>query len=244
MWLGVNGVGIDTAFVYGNQRQVAQGIAAAGKDPSDTFITTKVPCGSVGSARADIASNLQQLGVSRVDLLLIHFPCKEPTGNAATWMALEEAFEAGQARAIGVSNFNRTEVERLRRTARHWPPAVNQASMSIGFHLDAEIAYAAMHNMTYMAYSPLCGGPNGSSCRHGSVMTLPSVQAAATRHAVSPAQVALKWLVQKRHPLACASWSAQYMREDLNLWEWGDLTDTEMRALDVQRPRASSRAPA
>lgn len=194
-------MGIDTAFVYGNEREVAKGIAAAGKHPADAFITTKVPCGTYASARAAVSSNLKQLGVARVDLLLIHFPCVHAAGNTATWTALEEALEAGQTRAIGVSNFDVAQLEALRLSARRWPPAVNQASMSIGFHEDAEIAYANEHNITYMAYSPLCGGPNGSSCRHGSVMTLPSVQAAAKNHGVSAAQVALKWLVQRGHPL-------------------------------------------
>jgi len=82
-----------------------------------------------------------------------------------------------------------------------------------------------------MAYSPLCGGPNGSSCKHGGVLTLPEVQAVAMAHNVSAAQVALKWIVQQGHPLATAVWREDYMHQDLDLWSWGDLSAGEMALL-------------
>jgi 2,5-diketo-D-gluconate reductase A len=68
-------------------------------------------------------------------------------------------------------------------------------------------------------------------CRHGSVMTQPKVKSIAVSHGVSAAQVALKWLVQQGRPLATAVWVEDYMREDLDLWSWGNLTDTEMSIL-------------
>jgi len=82
-----------------------------------------------------------------------------------------------------------------------------------------------------MAYSPLCGGANGSSCKHGGVLSIPEVQAAAAAHGVSAAQVALKWIVQQGHPLATAVWRKDYVLQDLDLWSWGDLSAEEMAAL-------------
>lgn len=82
-----------------------------------------------------------------------------------------------------------------------------------------------------MAYSPLCGGANGSSCRHGGVLGLPEVQSVASAHNVSAAQVALKWIVQQGHPLATAVWRRDYMEQDLDLWSWGDLSKEEMSLL-------------
>ena len=73
-------------------------------------------------------------------------------------------------------------------TAQDWPPALNQCSLSVGYHDDATIKYCDDNKIAYMAYSPLCGGPNGSSCRHGSVMSLPQVKQIASAHSVSPAQ--------------------------------------------------------
>ena len=93
-----------------------------------------------------------------------------------------------------------------------------------------------------MAYSPLCGGPNGSSCRHGSVLAIPEVKAVAAAHGVSAAQVALKWIVQQKRPLATAVWRADFMKEDLDLWSWGELSDAEMEALSAVHERAHAAA--
>ena len=70
-----------------------------------------------------------------------------------------------------------------------------------------------------------------SSCQHGNVMTIPEVVDIASKHGVSPAQVALKWIAQQGRPIACASWKKQYMEEDLDIWSWGNLTDDEMSTL-------------
>ena len=87
-----------------------------------------------------------------------------PSGQ--TWRALEDAKAAGKTAAIGVSNFSPAELKKLQQTAKVWPPALNQCSLSVGYHDDETIAYCDSHQITYMAYSPLCGGPNGSSCRY------------------------------------------------------------------------------
>ena len=91
--------------------------------------------------------------------------------------------------------------------------------------------YCNSNKITYMSYSPLCGGPNGSSCQHGSVMDIPVVQQISKMHNVSSAQIALKWIVQQGIPLATAVANEQYAREDLDLWSWGDLSADEMKKL-------------
>ena len=75
------------------------------------------------------------------------------------------------------------------------------------------------------------GGSNGSSCQHGSVMTIPEVISIAAKHNVSTAQIALKWLVQQGRPLATAVAREDYDKEDLDLWSWGNLTSDEMATL-------------
>jgi len=138
---------------------------------------------------------------------------------------------AGKSSAIGVSNFSPSQLRQLQTTAKDWPPAINQCSLSVGYHDDDTIKYCDENKITYMGYSPLCGGPNGSSCRHGSVMSIPQVQAIAASHNVSAAQIALKWIVQQGRPLATAVWREDYMKEDLDLWSWGSLTAEEMTTL-------------
>ena len=124
--------------------------------------------------------------MGRVDLLLIHSPraWRGGTGRcsvAETWAALEEAHAAGQARSIGVSNFRVADLERLAATAKV-RPALNQCSHSVSYHDDATAAYCEQRGIVYEAYSPLCGGANGSSCEHGSVLSIPLVQEIAISH--------------------------------------------------------------
>jgi diketogulonate reductase-like aldo/keto reductase len=103
-------------------------------------------------------------------------------------------------------------------------PEVNQASLSIGEHDDATIAYCAAAGVVYESFSPL---------RKGDVLDYPEVQSIAQVHGVSSAQVALKWIVQQGHPLAVAVTDEDYMKEDLDLWSWGDLSEDEMAILSA-----------
>ena len=138
-------------------------------------------CQLASYTQADIASNLQQLQTASVDLMLIHFNKCEFGGSVAeTWKALEEAKSAGQARSIGVSHFTISDLEKLTGDK----PSVNQCSLSVRFHDDETIEYCRQHNITYMSFSPLCGGANGSSCPYGSVLTVPEVIAIAQAHKV------------------------------------------------------------
>ena len=234
-WLGVGGRAIDTAYFYRDESDIAQGIAEAGVARGDIFITTKIMCGTYDKASAAIDSNLKQLSMASVNLTLIHFDkCYGAGSLDETWRALEDAHAAGKTDAIGVSNFNVADLRALKaKAAKVWPPAVNQCSLSVGYHDDATIRYCEREKITYMAYSPLCGGANGSSCHHGGVMSLPQVQSIASSHNVSSAQVALKWIVQQGRPLATAVARADYAAEDLDLWSWGALTDAEMATLSA-----------
>ena len=234
LWLSLGGRGIDTAYLYKDESAVAQGIAESSVAPSDIFITTKIMCGSHSKASQQIDDNLSQLGMKTVNLTLIHFNrCYGSGSIAETWRALEDAQAAGKTTAIGVSNFAVKDLEKLKSTAKIWPPAVNQCSLSVGYHDDATIKYCDENSIVYMGYSPLCGGANGSSCHHGGVMSIPEVKTVAAAHSVSTAQVALKWIVQQGRPLATAVAVAEYDKEDLDLWSWGNLTEAEMGRLSA-----------
>lgn len=244
LWLTSGGTAIDTAYMYHDEQYIKQGIAAAGAARDSLFITSKILCGTKRKAKSQIADNLKQLGMTAVDLMLIHFPeCQGGGSVADTWAALEEAYQAGQSKAIGVSNFVQSDLEKLKKTATVWPPAVNQVSMSVSKHDDATLAYGDAHGIVSMAYSPLCGGSNGSSCRSGSVLSIPLVQQIAKAHNVSTAQVGLKWVVQQGRPLTTAVAVADYMLEDLDLWSWGNLTDAEMKQLSGYEASVGGRGP-
>eukprot|EP01062_Namystynia_karyoxenos_P000822 TRINITY_DN10298_c0_g3_i1.p1 TRINITY_DN10298_c0_g3~~TRINITY_DN10298_c0_g3_i1.p1 ORF type:complete len:324 (+),score=125.07 TRINITY_DN10298_c0_g3_i1:106-972(+) len=233
LWLGAGGTSIDTAYIYRDEKDIAQGLAEAGVPRSAVFLESKIPCLSYKAAKSAFQSNLQQLGVTQVDLTLVHYPWCELGGSlSGTWQALEEAQAAGQTRSIGVSNFKQADFEKLFKSAKV-RPVINQGSFSVVHHDDATVDYCRAQGILYQSYSPLCGGGNGSSCPYGSVMKVAEVQAVAAAHNVSAAQIGLKWVVQQGVPLATAAWKQDYMREDLDLWSWGNLTAAEMEKLSA-----------
>lgn len=214
-----------------NQDQIGAAIRGSGLDRSEIFVTTKIFCaGNASGAVAAIESDLQQLGLPQVDLVLIHRPtpypghpeqCQDAEQRAATWEGLEEALKAGKTRAIGVSNFNATELAALLETAKV-TPAVNQCQLSVGSHDDDTINFCRAHGITYEAYSPL----------RGHEMALPAVKKIAASHGKSGAQVILRWIVQQGHVLATSADNAQYDKEDMDLFSWS-LTSAEMAILSA-----------
>ena len=141
LWLSLGGRGLDTARSYHNQDQVGAAIRESGLDRSSVFITTKIACaGNASGAAAMIDGDLKMLGYPSVDLLLIHRPnsypghpeqCHDPAMIAATWKAMEAAKAAGKARAIGVSNFNSSQLAAL----REWHAALRFAHRLLLFLL-------------------------------------------------------------------------------------------------------------
>ena len=224
-WLAAGGRGIDTALSYHNQVQVGEAVRASGVNRSEIFLTTKIggggsPACSKAAAAAAIDTDLSQLQMDYVDLLLIHFPCDTLEGTRNAWTALQAAHATGKARAIGVSNFAKADMDAvlaLGGTA----PSINQCQMSVGSHDDATIAYCRAHNITYESYSPL----------RRVDLTDKRITAIATAHGVSAAQVALKFIDQQDVPIATSpGTNAEHIKEDLAL-ETFTLADSEMATL-------------
>jgi len=237
MWLAIGGVGVDTAFGYQSQGAVGAAIRASvanGTIPSRdaVFLTTKVnpkfwaAC-DAASALAAVQVDVQQLGVGRLDLVLQHFPCDSDAENAAAWQGLIAARRQNLTRAIGVSHFGAAQLEALV-NATGVAPAVNQCGMYLGGHDDATIAYCEAHGITYEAYGALRDVDFGNAV----------LAAIAARHAVSAAQVALRFVTQfggnargGGHPLAVSpGTNVQYAHEDLELGAFA-LTDDDMAQL-------------
>lgn len=118
---------IDTAQYYVNEAEVGRAIAASGLPRADVFVTTKIldTGANVTENYANAARSLDLLG-GYVDLFLIHSPTGGRDVRRDMWLALEQLFDEGKARAIGVSNFGVDEIEELRGVGRVWPPHVNQ----------------------------------------------------------------------------------------------------------------------
>lgn len=160
---------IDTAFAYGNEVSVGEGIARSGVARSDIFLTTKhwvTERGYEKAAKA-IDTSLKNLGTDYLDLYLIHWPCVEKVSpewkeiNASTWRAFEEAYKAGKIRAIGISNFDVKHAEALCAVAEI-KPMVNQLEYHPGYLQKENVDWCKANGILVEAWSPLgCGAVLG-----------------------------------------------------------------------------------
>jgi 2,5-diketo-D-gluconate reductase A len=215
---------IDTAEMYQNERGVGEGIRAARLDRSDVYVTSKLNNGyhKPDNARRAFDETLNKLGSDYVDLFLIHWPL--PTlydGDfVSTWRTLEEFKKDGRARSIGVSNFQVSHLERLAGET-DTTPAVNQIEAHPYFTNDEVRAYGAEHGIATEAWSPIA---------QGRVLGDPVVTRIADSTSRTPAQVVLRWHIQRGDIVFPKSVSPQRIKENLALFDF-ELDDADMQAL-------------
>jgi len=214
---------IDTAEMYGNEREVGEALRASGLDRGEVFVTSKLNNGyhRPDDARRAFDQTLSELGFDYVDLFLIHWPL--PTlydgDYVSTWKTLEEVKADGRARSIGVSNF---EVDHLERLAAETDvvPAVNQIELH-PYLLNEEVhSYGEEHGIATEAWSPL---------KQGEVLRDPVIVEIAERAGRTPAQVVLRWHVQRGNIVFPKSTTPERIRENFELF------DFELEPGDVER---------
>ena len=215
---------IDTAQMYGNEAGVAQGIRDVGIDRSRVFITSKLNNGHhrPDDARRAFDQTLRDLGTDYVDLFLIHWPL--PTlydGDfVSTWNTLAEFAADGRARSIGVSNFGIHHLQELARET-DTTPAVNQIEVHPYFGNDDVRAYGTEHDIVTESWSPIA---------RGTVLGDPVVIRIAKAAGVHPAQVVLRWHIQRGDIVFPKSVHPQRMRENFEIFDF-ELSDEEVEAL-------------
>jgi 2,5-diketo-D-gluconate reductase A len=217
---------IDTAQMYRNEQGVGQAVRAAGVDRADVFVTSKLNNGfhEPGDARRAFDDTLVALGFDYVDLFLIHWPL--PTrydGDfVSTWRTLEEFKNDGRARSIGVSNFQVTHLERLARETRT-TPAVNQIEAHPYFTNDDVRAYDRDHGIVTEAWAPIA---------RGKVLDDPVVTRIARAAGKTPAQVILRWHIQRGDVVFPKSVTPQRIRENFALFDF-ELCDADIDGLSA-----------
>ena len=205
---------IDTAEMYGNEKGVADAVAASGLDRADVFITSKLNNGfhEPAEARRAFAQTLTDLGSDYVDLFLIHWPL--PTlydGDfVSTWKTLEEFRADGRARSIGVSNFQVDQLERLAAES-DVVPAVNQVELHPSFQNDDVDAYGRAHGIATEAWAPLA---------QGKVLDDPALAEIAGRLGKSPAQVVLRWHIERGNIVFPKSTTPARIKENFELFDF------------------------
>ncbi len=209
---------IDTAQAYGNEESVGRALADSGVPREEVFLATKFYPGH-DDPEAEADRSLERLGVDQVDLYLIHWPQGGPTW---AWPGMERAQEAGYARAIGISNFDVGEIEALMAEA-DVPPAVNQIQFSPFKHRRALLEACEERQIVLEAYSPL-----GT----GSSLDDDTVREVADRGDRTPAQVLLRWCVQRGLPTIPKSTHRERIEENARIFDF-ELSDEDMGALDA-----------
>jgi len=188
---------IDTAQAYANERGVGEGVRDSGVPRDRIFVTTKLAaeCKSYADARDRIDGSLQALGLDQIDLMLIHSPQPwdefrqgEPyfEGNLEAWRALEEAYRAGKLRAIGVSNFERADLDNILDNSAV-APMVNQILAHVGNTPFDLIDYSRSRGILIQAYSPVA---------HGAVFDNADLADLARKYRVSVARLCIRYCLQ------------------------------------------------
>ena len=213
---------IDTAEMYGNEAEVGEAIAASGLDRSEVFVTSKLnnDAHEPDAAREAFDATLKALGFDYVDLFLIHWPLpmRYDGDFVSTWKTLEEFYREGRARSVGVSNFQPQHLRRLHGES-DIIPAVNQIEAHPYLTQDDVRAFCAQHQIAVEAWSPL---------GQGSVLDDPVVGRIAERTGKTPAQVVLRWHIQRGDIVFPKSVTPDRIRENI------DIFDFELSAADVE----------
>lgn len=187
---------IDTARAYGNEASVGRAIADSGLDPENVWVTTKLPAEvkDAAGAREAFERSVEALGTGHVDLYLIHAPWPwqdkggdYAAGNAEVWQVMAELNEAGQARSIGVSNFEVSDLEKLVEATGVVPHA-NQIRYFVGNSQPEVSAWCHGRGVLVEGYSPLATGE---------ILDAPELARLAETYGRTVAQVCLRYVFQK-----------------------------------------------
>ena len=211
---------VDTAAAYGNEEGVGLGVRGSGLPRDDVFVATKLRPGR-GPARRQLEESLRTLGLDHVDLYLIHWAGR---GAEHLWPEMERLHADGLARAIGVSNYG---PELLRRTvaSARVPPMVNQIEWHAGAFSRAELSAHRELGVVLESYSPL---------GHGRLLDHPGVAEVAGRLGATPAQVLVRWCLERNIPTIPKSRSRERIVENAGALDL-ELSAGDMARLDALR---------
>jgi len=212
---------IDTAEMYGNEKDVGRAVNDSAINRAEIFVTTKLWDSGLGYDHALKAfdDSLKKMKLEYVDLYLIHWP--EKGSQLDIWRALERIKQEGRSRSIGVSNFAPKHLkELLVKDSEH--PVVNQIELSPFLQQEHIYSFCQKENIHLTGYCPLARGER---------FTDPKLCQLATETNKSAAQLMIRWALQRGHTVIPKSVSPERIRENANVFDF-NLTEEQMNMLD------------
>ncbi|HWL96948.1 MAG TPA: aldo/keto reductase [Nocardioidaceae bacterium] len=215
---------IDTAEMYGNEAQVGEAVRASGIDRDDIFVTSKLNNSfhAYGEALGAFDQTLKDLAFDYLDLFLVHWPLPGVGDFVETWKAMEEIYRSGRVRAVGVSNFQKHHLQRLF-DETEIVPAVNQIEVHPYLVQDELRAFGTEHGIPTEAWSPL---------GRGAVLEEHTLEQIAKRHERTPAQVTLRWHLQRGDIVFPKSINRHRMEENFDVFGF-DLSQDEIAEISA-----------
>jgi 2,5-diketo-D-gluconate reductase A len=214
---------IDTAEMYRNEAGVGEGIRNSGVPREEVFVTSKLNNGfhAHDDALKAFDGTLEALGSDYVDLFLIHWPLPGiDVDYVETWKALEEIYESGRAKSIGVSNFNAHHLRKLHGETEV-VPAVNQIEVHPYLAQDELRAFNAQHQIATEAWSPIA---------QGKVLDDPTILRVAERYGKTASQVTLRWHVQRGDIVFPKSVTRSRVEENFDIFDF-ELSEDDLREI-------------
>jgi 2,5-diketo-D-gluconate reductase A len=215
---------IDTAQMYGNEAGVGEAIRASGIPREELYVTSKLNNGfhRPDDARRSFDETLEKLGLDRIDLFLIHWPLPTQYDGdyVSTWRTLAGFVEEGRAASVGVSNFQPAHLDRIVEETGV-VPVVNQIEVHPYFTNDAAREASHRHGTAVEAWSPIA---------QGGVLHDEVIGKVAAAHGKTPAQVTLRWHLERGDIVFPKSVNEERMRENFDLFDFS-LTEDEVAAI-------------
>lgn len=215
---------IDTAQMYGNEEGVGEAVRASGLNRDDVFVTSKLnnTFHDPADALAAFDDTMKRLGLDVIDLFLIHWPLPDVGDFVDTWGAMERIYASGRARAIGVSNFQAHHLQRVLDECET-VPAVNQIEVHPYLTQDDLRAFGAQHGIATQAWSPIA---------RGKVLDDPVIVAVAERLGRTPAQVAIRWQIERGDIVFPKSVTPSRIEENFAVFDF-ELTPDDVAAISA-----------
>ena len=210
---------IDTAEMYGNEKEVGEAVRESGIDRDGIFVTSKLSNAfhAYDAALSGFDQTMEDLGLDYLDLFLVHWPLPTVEDYVVTWQAMEKIYESGRVKAIGVSNFTPKHLRRLHGETTV-TPAVNQIEVHPYLANDEVRGFNREHGIATEAWSPIA---------QGKVLDDPTIVRIAENVGKTPAQVTLRWHIQRGDIVFPKSVTRSRVEENFDIFDF-ELSGTDM----------------